>query len=50
MIKYLESIGHKTEELKGGMRGSIVQAVAVEAKGIVTAINDYRKTGGVDGF
>ena len=50
MIQYLESIGHKTEELKSSMRGSIVQAVAVEDGGIVTAVNDYRKTGGVDGF
>jgi hypothetical protein len=57
VLDYLESVGHKVKHLKTFERGSTVQGIAVirdDENGddgrIVTANNDARKSGGVDGY
>ena len=51
ILDYLTKAGHTVEPLPENERGSVAQGIAVSADGnIVTANNDWRKSGGVDGF
>ena len=50
ILKYLSSIGHEITQLSNRTLGSVVQGIAVDDTGIITANNDWRKSGAVDGY